>query len=58
VNQTIYEKYGTKSAFLKKTGYDKTALHSVTTGGDTRLAAALKIARALGLKVKDPIPDE
>jgi hypothetical protein len=58
VNQAIYERYGTKNAFLKKTGYDKTALHSVTTGGDTRLSTALKIARALGIKVRDLLPDE
>ena len=58
VSAAIYERYRTKSEFLDKTGYDKKALHLVITGGDTRLATAFKIAKALGVKVKDLLPDE
>ena len=58
VSNAIYGKFGTKSEFIRQTGYDKKALHIVITGGDTRLATALKIAKALGIKVKDLIPDE
>jgi hypothetical protein len=58
VSAAIYDKFQTKAEFLQKTGYDKKALHIVITGGDTRLATALKIAKALGVKVRDLLPDE
>ena len=51
-------KYGTKAKFLRETGYDKVALHQVIMGGDTRLAKAYKLARALGVKVRDSLPEE
>jgi hypothetical protein len=58
VSDAIYKVYGTKADFIRETGYDKKALHKVIIGGDAKLATALKIARALGIKVKDLIPDE
>lgn len=57
-NAAIYEKYGTKNKFLAETGIKKQSLHLVTTGGDTRLGTAYRIAKALGLRVKDLMPDE
>lgn len=58
LSEVIYQKYGTKAKFLRETGYDKVALHQVIMGGDTRLATAYKLAKALGVKVKDLIPEE
>jgi hypothetical protein len=58
LSEAIYQKYGTKAKFLRETGYDKVALHQVIMGGDTRLATAYKLARALGVKVKDLLPEE
>jgi DNA-binding phage protein len=58
VSTAIYKKYGTKNKFLTETGIQKQSLHLVTTGGDTRLGTVYRIAKALGLKVKDLMPNE
>jgi len=58
VSSKIYAKYKSKNAFLSETGIKKQSLHLVITGMDTRLGTIHRIAKALGVKVKDLIPDE
>ena len=58
LSEAIYKKYGTKAKFLRETGYDKVALHQVIMGGDTRLATAYKLAKALNVKLKDLLPED
>jgi len=58
VSFKIYERFKSKNAFLSETGIKKQSLHLVITGSDTRLGTIHRIAKALGLKVKDLIPDE
>lgn len=58
VSVKIYERYKSKAEFLRETGIDKKALHLVITGGDSRMTSIMRIAKILGIKVKDLIPDE
>jgi len=58
VSAKIYAKFKSKNQFLSETGIKKQSLHLVITGMDTRLGTIHRIAKALGVKVKDLIPDE
>ena len=58
VSEKIYERFGNKNRFLTETGIKKQSLHLVTTGKDTRFGTVHRRAKALGVKVKDLIPDE
>jgi len=58
VSAMIYERYDSKDHFMRETGILKKSLHLVLTGGDTRLSTIHRLAKALGVKVKDLLPDE